>query len=140
MRSPTLAKKIAGLALTRKASDVVIMDLRKLTAMTDYFVICSADSDVQVKAVADAVQEGLEEKALAPWHTEGGSANWILLDYVDVVLHVFHKNTRAYYNFEKLWGDAEIDRVSDEPARMRKHSVRSTRTKRKSTSRKSVVS
>ena len=110
------------------------MDLRKLTSMTDFFVICSADSDIQVKAIAGAVQEGLEQKALAPWHTEGGSANWVLLDYVDVVLHVFHKNTRSFYNLEKLWGDAKIERVKDEPA-----PARATRARKKTAVRKKTA-
>lgn len=122
MRSPTLAKRIASLALTKKAHDVTIMDLRKVTSMTDFFVICSADSDIQVRAIADAVEEGLEKKGSTVWHREAGSLNWVLLDYVDVVLHVFHKNTRSFYNLEKLWGDAEIEHVADKddaPAKRR---------------------
>ena len=114
MRSPALARKIASLALTKKAHDVTIMDLRKLTSMVNFFVICSADSDIQVRAIADAVEDGLEKKGSHAWHKEAGSLNWVLLDYVDVVLHVFHKNTRTYYNLEKLWGDAEIEHVTDE--------------------------
>ena len=114
MRSSTLASKIAGLAQTKKASDIIIMNLRKLTAVTDYFVVCSADSDVQAKAIADAVEDGMEKQGVGPWHREAGSTNWILLDYVDVVLHVFHKNTRQFYSLERLWGDAEIKRVEEE--------------------------
>ena len=98
------------------------MDLRKLTSMTDFFVVCSADSDIQVRAIADAVEDGLEKKGSTVWHREAGSLNWVLLDYVDVVLHVFHKNTRSFYNLEKLWGDAEIEHVADKgvaPAKRR---------------------
>lgn len=113
MRSTTLAKKIAALTLTKKAHNVVIMDLRPLTSMTDFFVVCSADSDIQIRAIGDVVVEGLEKKGVDPWHREAGSVNWLLLDYVDVVLHVFHKNTRSFYNLEKLWGDAEITKVAD---------------------------
>jgi ribosome-associated protein len=113
LRSQTLARKIAELTKTKKAVDVIIMNLKKLTTMTDYFVICSAESDIQVKAIADAVEEGIEKAGIRPWHREVGSANWILLDYVDVVLHVFHKNTRAFYSLERLWGDAEIQEVED---------------------------
>ena len=98
---------------TKKANDIVVMDLRKLSAVADFFVICSADSDVQVKAIADAVEEGMEQRGVSSWHREGGSLNWFVLDYVDVVLHVFHKNTRSYYSLEKLWGDARIKRMSD---------------------------
>ena len=91
------------MTLTKKANDVVVMDLRKLSPVADFFVICSADSDVQVKAIADAVEDGMEERGVAPWHREAGSMNWFVLDYVDVVLHVFHKDTRKYYSLEKLW-------------------------------------
>lgn len=110
-----MAKKIAELALTKKAQDVLIMDLRKLTAVADYFVVCSADSDVQIKAIIDAVEDGLDKSGIAVWHRETGSPNWALLDYVDIVLHVFHKQTRGFYNLEKLWGDAEIAHVEDKP-------------------------
>ncbi len=113
MRASTLAKKIARLTLSRKAYGVVTMDLRGLTSMADFFVVCSADSDIQVKAVAGAVAEGLKEIDIVPWHRESGDANWILLDYVDVVLHVFHKDTRTFYNLEKLWGDAKFERVDE---------------------------
>lgn len=114
MKPQAVARGIANLTLTKKAKDVLLMDLRGLTSMADYFVVCSADSDIQVKAIADAVVEGMEKKGTRPWHIESGSANWILLDYVDVVLHVFHKNTRPFYNLERLWGDAAIERVTDE--------------------------
>ena len=129
MRSSTLAKKIAELALTRKANDVVTMDLRGLTSMADYFVVCSADSDVQVKAIAEAVEDGLEQRGASPWHRESSSSNWFLLDYVDVVLHIFHKNTRPFYNLEKLWGDAKIETVRDKD---RPAVKRAPRTKSKS--------
>jgi len=112
----TLAKKIAALALTKKASRVVIMDLRKLTDMTDFFVVCSGDSDVQVKAIADAIIDGTENAGIDVWHKEGLSQRqWILLDYVDVVVHVFHKEARKYYALEKLWGDAKFEEIQDKP-------------------------
>ena len=114
MRSTTLAKKIARLTQIKKASDVIIMNLGGLTSVTDYFVVCSADSDTQARAIADAVEEGMEKDGIRPWHREAGSANWILLDYVDVVLHVFHKQTRSFYSLERLWGDAEITYIVDE--------------------------
>lgn len=116
MKAAQLAGTIARLALTKKAQDVMTMDLRGLTSMTDFFVVCSGDSDIQVKAIADAVEDGMETRGSPPWHRESGSSNWILLDFVDVVLHVFHKNTRPYYNLEKLWGDAAILAITDEPS------------------------
>jgi len=117
LKSPALAQAIARLALTKKALNVVIMDLRGLTSMTDFFVVCSAESDVQIRAITDAVDEGMERKGSAAWHKESGSPNWVLLDYVDVVLHIFHKNTRQFYNLEKLWGDAKFRRVGEGESR-----------------------
>lgn len=114
MKPATLAKHVADFALTKKAHDVVLMNLKGLSSVTDFFVVCSADSDVQVRAIAAAVEEGLKGKGVRPWQVERGSSNWVILDYVDVVLHVFHKQTRPFYNLEKLWGDAVIERVEDE--------------------------
>ncbi len=116
MTPKTLAKKIAHLALSKKAHAVTVLDLRKLTDMADFFVVCSADSDVQVKAVADAITEGTEQLGIDAWHREGlTQRQWVLLDYVDVVAHVFHKEARKFYALEKLWGDAKIEVVEDEP-------------------------
>jgi len=109
-----LAKHVADLALSKKAQDVVIMNLRGLSSVTDFFVVCSGDSDTQIKAIADGVTAGLAQKGVPVWHRELGSPNWVLLDYVDVVVHVFHKHIRPFYNLEKLWGDAAIKRVKDE--------------------------
>lgn len=116
MTSKTLAKKIAEAALSKKAYDIAILDLRKLTTMTDYFVVCSVDSDTQARAVADAIKHETVEKGEALVRKEGYSeGRWVLLDYVDVVAHVFHKDVRTFYNLEKLWGDAKFEYVHDEP-------------------------
>ncbi len=116
MTARNLAKKIAAFALSKKASDVQLLDLRKVSDVADFFVLCSADSDTQVKAVADAVTDGLAESDVHPWHREGISQKqWILLDFIDVVVHVFHKDVRKFYALEKLWGDAHIEVVTDEP-------------------------
>ena len=134
MTPRTLAKKLAKLTLTKKASDVVIMDLRKLTDMTDFFVICSADSDTQVKAIADAVSDGSEKLKSPPWHQEGlEQRQWVLLDFVDVVVHVFHREARRFYALEKLWGDAPTEEIADEEPKPRKtaRTARSSRSTRK---------
>jgi ribosome-associated protein len=121
----TLARKIAQFALAKKASDVIIVDLRAVTPVTDFFVICSADSDTQVKAIADAVRSGTEKLGQDAWHDEGYShLNWVLLDYVDVVAHVFRKEVRAYYNLERLWGDAKFECVQDDAAKTLTRKVR----------------
>lgn len=117
MQPKTLARKIAQFALSKKASHVVIMDLRRLTDMADYFVICSGDSDTQVKAIADAVEENTASIGTNVWRREGlTQRQWVLLDYVDVVMHIFHKEVRKVYNLEKLWGDAKTEVIEDVPA------------------------
>jgi ribosome-associated protein len=109
-----LADKITDLIFNKKGYDVKILDLRKLTTITDYFVVCSGDSDTQVKAIADEVDKTLRDQGIRAWHIEGYQAlNWILIDFIDVVVHVFKKETRAYYNLEKLWGDAPVTDVTD---------------------------
>lgn len=117
MTSKTLAKKIANAALSKKAYDVVMMDIKKLTTMADFFVVCSVDSDPQARAVADAVKHELLAEGELPVRKEGYSeGRWILLDYIDVVIHIFHKDIRSYYNLEKLWGDAKFDYINDTPS------------------------
>jgi ribosome-associated protein len=129
-----LAKKIAQFALSKKAHAVTIMDLRKVTDMADFFVVCSADSDVQVKAIADAVTDGTDTIGVSAWHREGLSQRqWVLIDYVDVVVHVFHKEMRKYYGLEKLWGDANSELVEDAPA-PKTRSTRAARSSSKTTS------
>ena len=115
LNSRALAEKIARLSLQKKAQDVVILDLRKLTTITDFFVICTGETDVQVKAITDHIEEELEKEDIRVWHREGYEyLRWVLLDYVDVVAHVFQPETRSFYALESLWGDAEITEVKDE--------------------------
>jgi len=115
LNSNELANIIAQLMLAKKGTDVYIMDLQGLTTITDYFVICSAESDVQVKAIKDHITEQLRLHAVKPWHVEGEEAmHWVLLDFVDVVVHIFQPETRQFYSLERLWGDAKITEVTDE--------------------------
>lgn len=109
-----LAQKIAELCFNKKGYDVKIIDLRGVAVFADYFVICSADSDTQVKAIADEIDEKLREQGIRCWHIEGLKAlQWVLLDYIDVVVHVFRKEAREYYNLERLWSDAPSWEVED---------------------------
>jgi ribosome-associated protein len=97
----------ARAAMSKKALDPVALDLRELECVCDYFLICSADNEVQVKAIAEAVEEKLREAGRKPWHVEGREGRrWVLLDYVEIVVHVFHVKTREYYMLDRLWGDA----------------------------------
>ncbi len=115
MDSLKFAEEITQTILSKKGFRIRILDLRKLSAFADYFVICSASSDTQVKAIADAVDKEMRERGIKTYHREGYEAlNWVLLDYFDVVVHVFKNEIRDYYNLEKLWGDAETMEIEDE--------------------------
>ncbi len=127
-KTKSIQRQIAELALSKKAKDVTIMDLRKVTSMADYFVVCSGDSEPQVRAIADAVLEGMSKLGEKPWHSEGfQNLQWVLLDYVDVVVHVFHKDARAFYGLEKLWGDAKMQKVADRKPAAAKSASRDSR-------------
>jgi ribosome-associated protein len=101
------ARRIADLAQEKLAKDVLILDMRPVCSYTDYFVVCTGNNPRQAKAIYDEVREGLKrEEKLVPQHTHGErGASWILADYLDVVLHVFTPEARAYYRLEELWGD-----------------------------------
>ena len=96
--------------LVKKGDDIVVLDLRKISGITDFFIIATGNSSVHVKAIADEVNVELKhEDGTSPWHVEGYEAKkWILLDYVDIVVHVFDAETRSYYRIEQLWKDADI--------------------------------
>lgn len=114
LNSEELSHYIAQLSLEKKAEHVLIMDLRQLTTITDYFIICSGESDLQVKAICDHITEQLERQNIKIWHVEGYQhLNWVLLDLVDVVVHIFRPEVRDYYALERLWGDAKIIEVVD---------------------------
>ena len=104
--------------LEKKANDIVILDLRSLqTSMADYFVICHGNSDKQVNAIADSVEDMVRKQTgEKPWHIEGAElGEWILIDYFDIVVHIFKDEKRAFYGIEELWSDAIVTRVDDEP-------------------------
>lgn len=114
MDSIKLAEKITEIIFTKKGYDVDILDLRNLTTIADYFIISTADSDTQVKAIADEVDKKLKDEGIKSWHKEGyKSLNWVLIDYVDVVVHIFKREAREFYNLEKLWGDAPVIHAED---------------------------
>lgn len=102
--------------LEKKANKITVLDLRKLSsAMADYFVICHAVSDKQVNAIADSIEETVRKQTgEKPWHVEGSEqSDWILLDYFDIVAHVFKEEKREFYAIEELWGDAEITEIDE---------------------------
>jgi len=117
--SDTLADLVVRGMQNKKASDIVVLNLKELkNAVSDYFIICSANSDTQLDAVARSVEEEVEKvTGENPWQTEGRTnREWVLLDYVDVVVHVFLRDRRKFYALEELWGDADIQYIESEPA------------------------
>ncbi len=109
----SLALAVADYAADRKALDIVQLDLREIIGYTDYFVICTGRTDRQTKAIHDAIHQGMKsEHGVLPRRVEGlTTANWILMDYLDVVVHVFTPDTREYYRLEQLWGEAPVRAV-----------------------------
>jgi ribosome-associated protein len=115
LKSKDLAIQAAEAALEKKALDVTVLDLSGLTVIADYFVICSGESTTQVKAVAEFIEQEFAQKRIRPLGIEGvAHSHWILLDYGDVIIHVFEKETRAYYNLEKLWMDAKVVEINED--------------------------
>lgn len=100
----------------RKATGITVLDLRSVGGVADYFVIATGASDRQIRAIVNAVDEEVEDAlGETPWHIEGKEhLQWVVLDYVNVVVHVFSEEKREYYDLERLWGDADIEHVPDE--------------------------
>lgn len=118
--SPAISQKLSELVIKgmqeKKANDIVLMDLRKVkNAVADFFVICSGNSDKQLDAIADSIDdEVFKELKENPWHVEGkNNKEWMILDYTNVVAHIFRKDRRSFYALEKLWGDAEITEIEE---------------------------
>src|SRR6187551_1530090 len=114
--SEKLSETIVKGMQEKKATDIVVLDLRKVkNAVADFFVICSGNSDKQLDAISESIDEFVFKKIKEnPWHSEGkNNKEWMLLDYINVVAHVFKKEKRNFYALEKLWGDAEITRIED---------------------------
>jgi ribosome-associated protein len=106
-RLPADITTVIAAAQSRKATDIVVLDLRKTSAFTDFFVICSGQNVRQVKAITDAIEEHLRALRVRPAHVEGyDRAQWVLLDFFDFIVHVFTPETRRFYSLERLWGDA----------------------------------
>ena len=123
-RLPRQIELAIGAAEDRKATDIVVLDLRKAAGFTDFFVICSGSNPRQIRAIADAVMEALAAEGAKPAHVEGyDRSEWVLIDYGDVVLHIFAADDREFYRLEEFWQGAprldltsEADRAEEEPA------------------------
>jgi ribosome-associated protein len=104
------AKKVVRFALEKKAFKVDLMDVRKITSVTDFFIVCSGNNDVHVKAIADVVLDNCKKSEIPVYNIEGyESRRWVLIDLVEIVVHVFQPEVRSYYQLERLWGDAGIE-------------------------------
>ncbi|MEQ9405229.1 MAG: ribosome silencing factor [Cyclobacteriaceae bacterium] len=114
--SEVLSEWVVEGMLEKKAQDVVVMDLRNVKhAIADYFILCSGNSDTQIDAISESVEEQVHKKSRQnPWKREGReNKEWILLDYIDVVAHIFNKEKREFYGLEELWGDAKISKIAE---------------------------
>ena len=110
-----MALKIVSYMQSKKAHNVILMDLKGISGIADYFIVCHADTDVQVKAIAGAVLDGMSTEGFKVWHKEGYDyLHWVLLDYVDTVVHIFQRDDRKFYGLERLWGDARHELFQDE--------------------------
>lgn len=115
MNNCELARRVAAAALNKKAEDIKIFDLRRLSTVADFFVICTGITDIHTRAIHHGVVEELQKLDVRPWHIEGASlGRWILIDYVDVVVHIFQPELREFYGLERLWGDARIEEITEE--------------------------
>jgi ribosome-associated protein len=101
------AQRAARAALDKKAADLTMLDVQGVSSVTDYFLVCSGKSATHVRTISDAIRQELKADGIRPLHAEGrAESGWVLLDYGDVLVHVFLEDTRAYYALERLWGDA----------------------------------
>ena len=112
-----LIKIIPDLMLDKKAKDISIIDVRDLTSFTDFFVLCTSESTPQTKAIMDHIYKELRLKGWRPNNLEDTkSLEWVAMDYFGIIIHIFNKDTRDYYQFERLWGDAKITNINEEEA------------------------
>ncbi|HEV8437350.1 MAG TPA: ribosome silencing factor [Methylomirabilota bacterium] len=109
LSAEAIVRLAAQAALDKKALDLTVLDLQGLSSIADFFLICSARSTTQASTIAEAARIALRSEGVRPRHTEGSAeSGWLLLDYGDVVIHVFMEATRGFYALERLWGDAPL--------------------------------
>ena len=116
LSSISLSEVVVKGMTEKKASDIIVMDLRHIHhAVADFFILCSGSSDTQIDAISDSVEEEVYKFSQQdPWKTEGKqNKEWVLIDYVDVVAHIFRKDKREFYALDELWGDAKIKTVQE---------------------------
>ena len=106
--------EITTLMLEKKAQDIKIFDVRKITTLTDYFILCTSNSDPQTRAIVNHVEKTLRKNGLKASSAEGVNNNeWVILDYVDIIIHIFSKEKRSFYDLDRLWADAKINIITE---------------------------
>lgn len=114
MTAQETAKRIIELAQEKKGQQIVLMDISELSDFTDFFILISGDSSVQIKAITDHIEEGMRMAGVRYYQKEGyQTLKWVLMDYVDVVVHILSKEAREFYGIERLWADAKMNFISE---------------------------
>ena len=114
MNNKNILDKIINCLLDKKAIEINVIDVKKLTSLTDTFIVCSSESEPQTKALMSHVTDTLSIDKIKPLHIEGHeNLKWVLIDYANIVINIFNKQTREYYNIERLWGDAKIKKIKE---------------------------
>ena len=108
-----LVNQFVELMQDKKVQDIVILDVKELTSLTDYFILCTSESTPQTKAVMDHIYKNMRAHGLRPNNLEDTKTlEWVAMDYFNIVIHIFNQETRDYYQFERLWGDAKIEKIN----------------------------
>ena len=115
MNTASTITQITDYIKDKKGTDITIIDIRGLSSLTDYFILCTSDSDPKTRAIVNHLKKELSRKKIKPIHTEGfDNLDWVLMDYADVVVHIFKKEVRDFYKIERLWADAKIKKVKND--------------------------
>jgi len=110
-----LIDNIIELIKSKKGYDIVTLDVKKISSLTEYFIICSSDSDPQTRSIMNSIKKDLSKKKIKPYQIEGlDYCDWVLMDYFDVVVHIFKKEVREFYDIERLWADAKIKKIKND--------------------------
>ncbi len=111
-----LARQAVDAILEKKGKDILVLDISTVSGVSDFFILVTGDSDLHIRAIVDNVRQTIKDELREiPWHTEGTEHyHWVLMDYVDLVIHVFNRERRSYYELDRLWGDAPREEVADD--------------------------
>ncbi len=113
MNNKEMVNEIVELMQDKKVLDIVILDVKELTSLTDYFILCTSESTPQTKAVMDHIYKNMRAHGLRPNNLEDTKTlEWVAMDYFNIIIHIFNQETRDYYQFERLWGDAKIEKIN----------------------------